>query len=205
MPRGRVWPVVVAEERRSDVTERAVGRGAGVVGRRDVLRWGLLALGATCVPGVARAARPASRAIALYSMHTGEALEATYWADGRYDPEALDAVAWLLRDHRTDETHPIDPGVLDVLCTLQDRLGASQPFHVVSGYRSPETNRLRCLESRAVAKDSLHMYGQAVDVFLPRRDLRTLRRAAVALGAGGVGYYPRSGFVHLDTGRPRTW
>jgi uncharacterized protein YcbK (DUF882 family) len=175
--------------------------------RRDLLRWGALALGAACVPKRAWAARDRTvRSVSLYSVHTGESLRADYCVDGHYQDDVLRQVAWVLRDHRTDQVHPIDPEVLDVLGSVRAAVASSAPFHVVCGYRSPETNALRHLESpRSVAVDSFHIYGRAVDVYLPQRDLRQLRRAALALGAGGVGYYPRSGFVHLDNGPSRTW
>jgi uncharacterized protein YcbK (DUF882 family) len=174
--------------------------------RRDVLRWGAFALGAACIPTPARAARSrAVRSVSLYSVHTGEALRADYCIDGAYQDDVLREVSWLLRDHRTDEVHPIDPEVLDLLASVRAAVASSAPFHVVCGYRSPETNALRHLESpRSVAVDSFHLYGRAVDVYLPQRDLRQLRRAALALDAGGVGYYPGS-FVHLDNGPPRHW
>jgi uncharacterized protein YcbK (DUF882 family) len=175
-------------------------------GRRDVLKLaGALAAGTLFGAPTASAARIPDRALTLYSTHTGERLVVEYCAKGRYRPDALHAVSRLLRDYRTDETHPIDPSLLDQLHALRGALGAREPYHVVCGYRSPETNARKHQEGRGVALHSLHLEGRAVDVFLPDRDLHELHAAALKLAAGGVGYYPHDGFVHLDTGPARTW
>lgn len=175
-------------------------------GRRRFLALGC-ALGAAClpVPAVARAIGAGRRSLAFRNLHTGERMSAVYWADGRYLPEALAEIDHLLRDYRTDEVKPIDRGLLDLLHLLRGRLDSSAPFHVVSGYRSPATNKMLAKRSGGVARKSLHMRGMAVDVSLPGRDLATLRRAARSLKLGGVGYYPNPGFVHLDVGRVRYW
>lgn len=173
--------------------------------RRGMLRWGLAVMGTLALPRPARAARVPSRSLTLYSIHTGEMLRADYFVRGEYERGALDAISQLLRDYRTGDVHPIDPAVLDILHAVAGMVGSEEPFHVVSGYRSPETNAWKWRHGRGVARDSFHLYGRAVDVFLPRRELAHLRRAALALGAGGVGYYPRSGFVHVDTGPVRIW
>lgn len=145
------------------------------------------------------------RAVALHNLHTGEALNTVYWADGRYLPEAMQRVEWLLRDHRTDEVHAIDPKLLDLLVDLQARLHTHAPFEVLSGYRSPLTNAILANISDGVAQNSLHIEGQAVDLRVPGRSLNHVRAAAVSLRGGGVGYYPHSDFVHIDTGRVRYW
>jgi uncharacterized protein YcbK (DUF882 family) len=111
----------------------------------------------------------------------------------------------ILRDHRTGEIKPIDPDLLDLLHALRTRLGTQRPFHVISGYRSPCTNEQLRSRSRGVARKSMHLFGKAVDIRIPGHDLADLRQAALAEQAGGVGYYPRPGFVHVDVGRVRFW
>jgi uncharacterized protein YcbK (DUF882 family) len=124
---------------------------------------------------------------------------------GRYLPDALGAVKHFLRDFRTGEEHGIDEGLLDILHTLKRETGTSRPFEIISGYRSPKTNAMLRQHSEGVAAHSLHMNGQAVDVRLVDVPLARLRDRALALGRGGVGYYPTSNFVHVDTGRVRRW
>ena len=150
-------------------------------------------------------ARPAKRALSLYALHTGESLTVTYFADGAYRPDALSALDQLLRDHCTDETREIDVALLDQLHRLHATLDSRAPFHVVCGYRSPETNSRERLLRHGVATHSLHIDGRAVDFFLPDCSLENVRTAAMGLRAGGVGYYPTSNFVHVDTGPIRTW
>jgi len=145
------------------------------------------------------------RSLALKSIHTREALDVVYWRDGRYLRGALSALGHQLRDHRTGDIHPMNPTLFDLLVKLRDESGNDGRFEVISGYRSPRTNRMLAARSRGVAKRSLHMQGKAIDVRLPGTSLRKLRDAAVDLHLGGVGYYAKSGFVHLDIGRPRTW
>ncbi len=127
--------------------------------------------------------------------------------DGRrYLPDGLREVDHYLRDFRTGEVHPIDRGVLDILHALsRNAPGRSPVFHVISGYRSPRTNAMLRQKSHGVAKRSLHMQGKAIDITLPGWETRYLYRAALNLARGGVGFYPKSGFVHVDTGRVRTW
>ncbi|HXJ34007.1 MAG TPA: DUF882 domain-containing protein [Candidatus Eisenbacteria bacterium] len=174
--------------------------------RRDILRLASgFAIGALVGPGRAAASNWDERALSLYSINTGEYLTVEYFAEGCYQREALSEVNRLCRDHRTGEECAIDPRLLDQLFALRTRLGTREAYQLVCGYRSAETNALKRLHSHSVASNSYHLTGRAADVFLPDRDLRTLRRAALAMGAGGVGYYPRSGFVHLDTGPVRSW
>lgn len=176
--------------------------------RRDALALGgTVALGLLLGPATARAALPSTRSLSFYAMHTGEELTADYCVDGRYQPQELRAIARVLRDHRTDQVHAIDPTVLDIVHAVRRMVGSQDAIHVVSGYRSPETNEMKRRRSRwsGVAKDSYHLYGKAIDLIVPDADMRQVRRAAIALEAGGVGYYPRSGFVHLDCGPFRTW
>lgn len=157
-------------------------------------------------PG-ARASRHKSpvRQLAFRNLHTGESLKATFWEDGRYIGEELAAVNRLLRDHRSGDVHPMDPVLLDTLYLLQQAVDVHGPFHVISGYRSPASNEKLRSQSNGVAKRSLHMQGKAIDIRLPGCSLRSLRDAALALQAGGVGYYAKSDFIHVDTGRVRRW
>ncbi len=155
-------------------------------------------------PRQAEAARR-QRSILLHHRHTGETLGTVYFADGRYLPEALQAATRHLRDWRDGTTRPVDPKLLDLLWSLRQKLDVGAPVEVFCGYRSPETNAMLRRRSRGVARNSLHMRGMAIDFRVPDRTLRAVRAAAVSLRAGGVGYYPRSGFVHADTGDVRYW
>ena len=141
----------------------------------------------------------------LYNTHTGESVKAVYWAQGEYVPDALAEIDFVLRDFRSGDVKPIAPRLLDLAAELRRALGSNEPIHVISGYRSPATNAMLAAHSGGVATHSLHLLGEALDLRLPGRDLRDVRRAALALHAGGVGYYPRSDFVHIDIGRVRTW
>jgi uncharacterized protein YcbK (DUF882 family) len=149
---------------------------------------------------------PMERRLSFSSLHTGETLDTTFWIAGEYQIDALGEINHILRDWRAEETHPIDTGLLDLLFDLRIHLNSTRSFEIISGYRSPATNRaLRKRSNGGVAKNSLHMQGMAVDIRLPGRELKVVRKAAMALRRGGVGYYPHSGFVHVDTGRVRRW
>lgn len=143
--------------------------------------------------------------MAFRNLHTGENLRTEYWAEGTYHEAALAEVNHILRDYRTDEEHVIDVRLLDLLWRLGGALESGEAYHVVSGYRSPKTNEMLRRMGAGVAKKSLHIKGQAIDVSLPGRALATLRDTAKALRGGGVGYYPKPGFVHIDVGRVRYW
>lgn len=177
-----------------------------MLNRRQFIKWSL-AGGAVLAgaPVWARSASPAERRLKFYNTHTGEQLTATYWAEGRYQDTELAAIDRLLRDHRSGEVQAIDRSLFDVLYTLQQQNGARGAFEVISGYRSPVTNDRLRLAGNGVAKDSLHTHGRAVDIRLTGVALPDLHRAALDLRAGGVGYYPASNFIHLDTGRVRAW
>ena len=153
------------------------------------------------------AGRP-ERVLSFFSIHTGERLTTAYCCGGAYQPEALQQINVLLRDFRANEMKPIDPALLDLLHELHGTLGVDQPFHVISGYRSPQTNamlRARGGADSGVASGSLHMVGKAIDIRVPGVALEQLRSSARALKLGGVGFYPSSNFVHVDTGRVRFW
>ena len=145
------------------------------------------------------------RTLSFYNTRTGEEWNRVYWCQGDYVPEALEEINYLLRDHRTNEVREIDPRLLDLLYDLNEKLNSRGPFQVVSGYRSPETNALLRRRSRRIARHSLHIEGMAVDIRLPDRNMRQLAKAALSMQSGGVGYYPRRQFVHVDTGKVRRW
>ena len=156
--------------------------------------------------GVMAASRLADiRRVRFDNLHTGETLDAVYWEKGAYLPDALGAINLVLRDFRTGDVHPIAPQLIDLLTVLQAKLDVSQPFQVISGYRSPKTNAMLHEKSAGVANASLHMQGMAIDIRLADVSLSDLRQAALGLRLGGVGYYPTSDFVHVDIGRVRQW
>lgn len=155
---------------------------------------------------VATAIKPVgTRALSVVNLHTGESVKAVYWEEGAYVSDALSAMNKVLRDYRTGDTHPIDVRLLDTLTALHAKLDVSGPIEVISAYRSPATNGALSAKSGQVAKRSLHMDGKAMDIRVAGRDLTSLRRAALDLGRGGVGYYPVSNFVHVDVGAVRRW
>jgi uncharacterized protein YcbK (DUF882 family) len=147
----------------------------------------------------------APRKVALHNLHTGESLQAIYWEEGRYVPDALAAVNKVLRDFRTGDQHMMDPGLLDLLDTLHGKVESNGPFQVISGYRSPRTNAMLHGHSDGVAAKSLHMQGMAMDIRVEGVALDHLHKAALDIGRGGVGFYPTSNFVHVDVGRVRRW
>jgi uncharacterized protein YcbK (DUF882 family) len=172
--------------------------------RRSFLRFSALALASSAAaPQLLKAATP-ERSLSFYNLHTTEKLKIVYWCEGDYVPESLTAINRVLRDHRTGAIHDIEPRLLDLLCRVRTELDTTEPFQIISGYRSPETNAMLRGHSKGVASHSLHMDGLAVDVTVPGRSLEMIKKAATSMKAGGVGYYP-SQFVHLDVGRVRTW
>ncbi|MCI0653455.1 MAG: DUF882 domain-containing protein [Methylococcaceae bacterium] len=166
---------------------------------------GISAAGLLAAPINAIAGFSAERRLNFLHTHTKEKLDIVYFSGGNYLPDAMSEIRNFLRDHRTDETHPIDPALFDILHTIRRYCPGQGCFQVISGYRSPATNHLLRRKTRGVARKSLHMQGKAIDVRLPDISTRMLRNLAVALQQGGVGYYRKSDFVHIDTGRVRTW
>ena len=154
-------------------------------------------------PGAADERAP--RTLSFFHLHTRETITVTYKRDGAYVPTALARLNHFLRDSRTDGETNLDPQLFDILWLVRRRLGSASPYHVVSAYRSPQTNAWLASVSSGVADNSLHMRGQAMDVILPGRSAAQVRAAGLELGMGGVGYYPRTGFVHVDTGPVRYW
>lgn len=142
----------------------------------------------------------------LYHTHTGERIDIVYRRGDVFLPEAEEQLDYFLRDHRTGEVKHYDPRVFDILSELATAVGRpGAEIQIICGYRTPWSNEFLRSHSAGVAKGSLHMQAQAIDIRIPGIDTLTLRNAALALGRGGVGYYPQSGFVHVDTGRVRTW
>jgi uncharacterized protein YcbK (DUF882 family) len=165
-----------------------------------------LAAGSLLPLGSARAGLTGSRSLSFFHTHTKERLQLVFAVAGSYVPEALQALNHFLRDHYSGEVGTIDPRLFDLLHQVQSVSGGSQTFEVISGYRCAATNEtLRATRGGGVARHSLHMEGRAIDVRLPGVALADLRDAAISLKAGGVGFYPASQFVHIDTGRVRRW
>ncbi|MCD6671766.1 MAG: DUF882 domain-containing protein [Burkholderiaceae bacterium] len=181
--------------------------------RRQFVRDGLaLALGAVVSqPAWSSASGSPDRAaeiarLAFVNTHTGESLDVVYREGPRYLGDALAEIDRVLRDHRSGDVHEIDRALLEQLVQVRSLLGVGKrPFHVISGYRSPRTNAMLASLGNGVATKSLHLQGRAIDIRMPGVELGTLHRAALSMQAGGVGYYARSDFVHLDTGRVRRW
>ncbi len=174
--------------------------------RRDIVIGGLSGIaGLTAMGSSAKtfAAPPAE--LSLYHIHTGEQLSVIYRENGKIIPDALTAIDHLLRDFRTGQIQAIEVELLDTLSALYAAFDRRGRFEVISGYRSPRTNQALSRITTGIAKNSLHMYGRAIDVRLTSAATDSLRTAALALRRGGVGYYPESNFVHVDTGAVRTW
>jgi uncharacterized protein YcbK (DUF882 family) len=192
--------------------QNSVSRPSRPLHRRAFLGVGAAAAAAALLPARAQAAirttKAPERVLSFFNTHTGERLKTAYCTGGEYHPEALSQVNYILRDFRANEIKPIDPRVLDLLHELGGTLETDQPFHIISGYRSPSTNamlRERGGASTGVASHSLHMDGQAIDIRVPGVKLENLRSAARSLKIGGVGFYPDLNFVHVDVGRVRYW
>lgn len=178
----------------------------GDVDRRRFLWLGIAAaMAAMPLPAWAASLGTGKRRLSFFNLHTGEKLTAAYWSGGKYQKSAIKEINHLLRDFRTGDVHPIDLQLLDLLHLLQKKVTSQSPFQVISGYRSPATNAKLASHGRGVARRSYHMKGMAIDIALADRRLTDLHHAALALRAGGVGFYPKPGFVHVDVGPFRTW
>lgn len=193
------------------MSERRAGVDApgGLITRRGLIKMGLMAAVPMLIPGVAmagfRVISKRTRKLSFHNLHTGENLNVVYFEKGKYIPGALEEIDYILRDFRQNEIKPIDPALLDLLAGIHHRLDTREPFDIISGYRSPQTNAMLHANSEGVAVHSLHVEGKAIDICVPGRELVNVRRAALSMLGGGVGYYQRSGFVHVDTGRVRFW
>lgn len=187
----------------SDSRRGALTRRACLVG---------LSAGACAVAQPAFATTPAIltgsgtyRSVNLVNNRTQDWINTVYWVEGEYIPEALDSIAHIMRDWRAEETHSIDTRTIDIISAAHRLLECSEPFELVSGYRSAATNAKLRRRNRGVARKSYHVLGMAADLALKTRSVRHIARAGKALGAGGVGTYSRSKFVHLDSGPVRDW
>lgn len=145
------------------------------------------------------------RRVRMYSGRTGETLDTIYWIDGEYIKEVLKEINYFMRDWRTDERTVIDPRNVDIMAAAHRLMDVSEPYMMLSGYRSPKTNAMLRSQSGGVARNSLHMKGQAADLRLKSRSVGQMARAAEACASGGVGRYSRSNFVHMDCGPVRSW
>lgn len=175
--------------------------------RRKFLKYTIAAAATSTFSNIIHASTNSSseRTLEFINLHTDEKLRSSYWVDGEYDTNSLSEINYVLRDHRANEVHEIDTNLIEVLHTLHSTVGSKSPFHIISAYRSPATNEKLRGQTNGVAKRSLHMQGLAIDIRLPDVDLMHLRDAAISLQAGGVGYYAKSNFLHIDMGKPRSW
>ena len=174
-------------------------------GRRRLLTTAVLALPLAAAPGLLMAAPGTARRLSFYHTHTGEKLDVVYHDGRAYQPDALRELDHLLRDFRSDEVTRMDPALLDFLHASRERLGGTGTYEIISAYRSPRTNEMLRKKGGGVARRSQHVLGKAIDVRLTDADTGDLRQVGIDLSRGGVGYYARSDFVHLDTGRVRRW
>ena len=145
------------------------------------------------------------RTLKFFHTHTGDTLQVVYFRQGEYDSEALAQLKVFMADWRDGKQHDLDPQLMDILWQLQQITGSTNTWEVISAYRSPETNEMLRSRSSGVAKKSQHLLGTAIDVRLRGMELKVLRDNARSLKLGGVGYYAKSDFVHVDTARVRYW
>lgn len=145
------------------------------------------------------------RRLKMYSGRTGESIDTIYWVDGQYIKEALAEINHFMRDWREDAVIQMDPRNFDIIAAVHNLLGTDEPYLLLSGYRTPKTNAMLRRHSRNVAKNSLHMKGEAADLRLKSRTVSQMAKAAITCKAGGVGRYYRQNFVHMDCGPVRTW
>lgn len=145
------------------------------------------------------------RRIRMYSGRTGESIDTIYWVDGEYIPEVMKEINYFMRDWRSNEATKIDMRTVDIMAASHRLMDVNEPYMLLSGYRCAKTNAMLRSKSRGVAKNSLHMVGQAADLRLKSRSVSQMAKAAAACASGGVGKYSRSNFVHMDCGPVRSW
>jgi uncharacterized protein YcbK (DUF882 family) len=198
------------------MTSEIKGQPAAALTRRSFISMGSkAALGTLLVPAVASPVMAAvfsqgkvtrgARRVSFRNQHTGETFSGVYRVGDKYLPDAFDQINVVLRDFRSNESFPIDPRVIDIIYTVHEMTGHSEPYEVLSGYRCPKTNAMLREVGGGVAKNSLHMTGQAIDLRMKGFSTTRIRDLAKGLKAGGVGYYAKSDFVHMDCGDVRHW
>ena len=182
------------------------------VSRRQFLVWGAgasllnLCSGSVVHAGMKLLKPRQKRNLWLYNTHTGEYFKDLYWEKGKYSPSSLKKINTLLRDHRENKVKSIDTELLDLLFNIQCLLNYNKPFDVISGYRSVKTNARLRRASKGVALNSYHTKGKAIDIMFRGLSLKRAHKAVCSLKVGGVGYYPKSGFIHVDVrGWPAIW
>ncbi len=173
--------------------------------RRNVIKSGIVALATALTPLSVAATAKDERQLKFYHTHTRQHLDVTYKRDGQFVPEALDEVNAFLGDFRRGDVEAMDPALLDILYELRQTLGSSGTYEIISAYRSPRTNEMLRSNSSGVARKSQHLLGKAIDVRLTDMPIERLRDEAIRMQRGGVGFYKKSNFVHIDTGRVRRW
>lgn len=179
---------------------------AARIDRRTFLKMGASVILTTAFTHPALAAlRPERHVLSFYNVHTAETLKTCYRANGKLIHRAVSRINHIMRDFRTGEIKAIDPNLLDLLHHIVVGVKPVAPISIISGYRSPSTNAALRRVSSGVSKKSLHMEGRAVDIRIPGHQTPALRQVAIDLQSGGVGYYPQSNFVHLDTGPIKVW
>lgn len=198
------------------MTSHNEGQAAPSVSRRKFIGMGIVAASAVASTSIPASAaifgrntgnESGARKISFRNSHTGETFSGVYRVGDKYLPDAFERINVVLRDFRTNELFPIDPRVLDIIHAVHEKTQLSEPYEILSGYRCPKTNAMlrEGTSKTGVAKNSLHMTGQAIDLRLPGFDTRRIRDLAQSLKAGGVGYYSSSNFVHMDSGDVRHW
>jgi uncharacterized protein YcbK (DUF882 family) len=165
----------------------------------------ILGLGVISVPTISCAKALEKRSLSFFHTRTQQELTINYGSGKAYDRNALAQINKFLRDYQTGQIHSIDPKLLDILWAVQQEMGRNGVYEVISGYRSPRTNRELRGETSGVARQSLHMKGKAIDIRFSGANIGQIHQCAMAMQSGGVGYYPKAGFVHLDSGDYRTW
>ncbi len=174
--------------------------------RRFLMKTGLVTAGLILGPKLALASAKKDRLLMMTNPHTGEKIRTIYWTPREgYIRESLASVSHFMRDFRQNQVRDIDPALLDIIYAISVNIGTHRKFEVMSGYRSPKTNRMLRRRSRNVAKKSYHMKAKAMDFQVENISAQDLRRIALSLRKGGVGYYPGARYIHVDTGNVRTW